>query len=219
MMEDGRVVGLSRVIFAGVLALGSAITVLTNSGAAYSSVILTFDGSQLSGARNVLVLGDLYDVEFKDDSCFRLFDDCNNNEDFAFNTKGAASAAGNALFEFVFKDGPMGNFNSDPGRTLGCGNPVCKTLIPYTISIRSGYVNGVLAENWDERASPTDTVGIFQENILGDTSEGGLSTKNYAVFTLHTVPIPAALPLFATGLGVLGFVGWRRHKVKGGVQD
>jgi hypothetical protein len=26
------------------------------------------------------------------------------------------------------------------------------------------------------------------------------------------VPIPAALPLFATGLGVLGFVGWRRRK-------
>jgi hypothetical protein len=27
-----------------------------------------------------------------------------------------------------------------------------------------------------------------------------------------TIPIPAALPLFATGLGVLGFVGWRRRK-------
>ena len=28
------------------------------------------------------------------------------------------------------------------------------------------------------------------------------------------VPVPAALPLFATGLGVLGFFGWRKQKSK-----
>jgi hypothetical protein len=26
------------------------------------------------------------------------------------------------------------------------------------------------------------------------------------------VPLPAALPLFATGLGALGLLGWRRKK-------
>ena len=29
---------------------------------------------------------------------------------------------------------------------------------------------------------------------------------------LPPVPIPAALPLFASGLAVLGFAGWRRKK-------
>src|SRR5262245_45572706 len=35
-------------------------------------------------------------------------------------------------------------------------------------------------------------------------------TDNYA--TISSVPLPAALPLFATGLGVLGLLGWRRKR-------
>jgi hypothetical protein len=29
---------------------------------------------------------------------------------------------------------------------------------------------------------------------------------------MGTTPIPAALPLFASGLGALGFIGWRRKR-------
>ncbi|MHA1166072.1 MAG: PEP-CTERM sorting domain-containing protein [Alphaproteobacteria bacterium] len=29
---------------------------------------------------------------------------------------------------------------------------------------------------------------------------------------LNIVPLPAALPLFGTGLGMLGFLGWRRRR-------
>ena len=44
--------------------------------------------------------------------------------------------------------------------------------------------------------------------ILTQASGGGLT------FTLvpEVVPLPAALPLFATGLGALGLLGWRRKK-------
>jgi hypothetical protein len=36
---------------------------------------------------------------------------------------------------------------------------------------------------------------------------------NFAVPTLKAVvPIPAALPLLASALGVMGFVGWRRRR-------
>ena len=31
-----------------------------------------------------------------------------------------------------------------------------------------------------------------------------------------TTPLPAALPLFATGLGALGLLGWRRKKTAAG---
>ena len=30
--------------------------------------------------------------------------------------------------------------------------------------------------------------------------------------TVSQVPLPAALPLFATGLGALGLLGWRRKR-------
>jgi hypothetical protein len=37
-------------------------------------------------------------------------------------------------------------------------------------------------------------------------------TVHKAFFTLTETPIPAALPLFATGLGALGLLGWRRKR-------
>jgi hypothetical protein len=41
-------------------------------------------------------------------------------------------------------------------------------------------------------------------------SAGGVSFD----LTLATTPVPAALPLFASALGGLGFVGWRRKRAK-----
>jgi hypothetical protein len=51
--------------------------------------------------------------------------------------------------------------------------------------------------------------------------DGGLNNANGEVtdgpgspvtFTLATTPIPAALPLFATGIGALGLFGWRKRR-------
>jgi hypothetical protein len=66
----------------------------------------------------------------------------------------------------------------------------------------------------DNGQTPTFTTPIFvNENadgsfhfvsVLGNTFDG-----------LSDVPLPAALPLFATGLGALGLLGWRRKKQKG----
>jgi hypothetical protein len=58
---------------------------------------------------------------------------------------------------------------------------------------------------------------VFATTILA----GGLSDMNGEVtdgpddpvtFTLATTPIPAALPLFTSALGALGFFGWRRKR-------
>lgn len=35
---------------------------------------------------------------------------------------------------------------------------------------------------------------------------------NYSIALVSSVPVPAALPLFGTGLAVLGLVGWRRKR-------
>ena len=48
----------------------------------------------------------------------------------------------------------------------------------------------------------SDTLGLTLANMAAHTHE----------FTPSAVPLPAALPLFATALGGLGFMGWRRRR-------
>lgn len=40
----------------------------------------------------------------------------------------------------------------------------------------------------------------------------GHNTPEYLIAEISAVPLPAALPLFGTGLGILGFAGWRRRR-------
>ena len=46
-------------------------------------------------------------------------------------------------------------------------------------------------------------------DVGGDVNDG---LDDPVTFTLDTTPIPTALPLFATGIGVLGLFGWRRKR-------
>jgi hypothetical protein len=48
----------------------------------------------------------------------------------------------------------------------------------------------------------------FNEMISG----GDGFAFDYAAISPIIAPLPAALPLFATGLGALGLLGWRRKK-------
>jgi hypothetical protein len=53
------------------------------------------------------------------------------------------------------------------------------------------------------------------EDTLSSDGFTGSITYNYTVspnFTVSPIPLPAALPLFATGLGIVGFLGWCRRK-------
>ena len=51
---------------------------------------------------------------------------------------------------------------------------------------------------------------------IGTDIVGGTTPPTFnAAFSLDgvaTTPLPGALPLFATGLGVLGLLGWRRKR-------
>ena len=57
---------------------------------------------------------------------------------------------------------------------------------------------------------PNCTVTLLSS--LGDQSLGYALLPTEGGGTLPAVPLPATLPLFATGLGALGLLGWRRKK-------
>jgi hypothetical protein len=59
-------------------------------------------------------------------------------------------------------------------------------------------------------------LGFFLQSELGLELEGLSGIAVVRMFAdeaaVSQTPLPAALPLFATGAGVLGFFGWRRKK-------
>jgi len=73
----------------------------------------------------------------------------------------------------------------------------------------------------DANRSPGVKCCSLEFTVFDSILDGGLSDSNGQVadgpgspvtFTLATTPLPAALSLFATGLGGLGLFGWRRKR-------
>ena len=70
--------------------------------------------------------------------------------------------------------------------------------------------------------STPGATNAFELFDAGVSSAGGLtvivsgSSMSGDAFTSNTIgtatPLPAALPLFATGLGAMGLLGWRRKR-------
>jgi hypothetical protein len=86
-----------------------------------------------------------------------------------------------------------------------------------------GYVNGVqqftFADTLGDGLVPAgDSLLFFVDDLAtgGTESSAGFVDRIQISDTpfggVSTVPLPAALPLFATGLGALGLLGWRRKR-------
>jgi hypothetical protein len=84
------------------------------------------------------------------------------------------------------------------------------TLDNNNLLVPAGYTSGTLLASsvaiWDNAtlASLGVTPGQVFRWTWGPEPDQG--------FTIDTTPLPAALPLFATGIGGLGLLGWRRNR-------
>jgi hypothetical protein len=74
--------------------------------------------------------------------------------------------------------------------------------------------------DYDLQISDFTSSPVFTEMVYAQVSAGnyqfyttpGVSTGSVSVTAVTATPLPAALPLFATGVGALGLFGWRRKR-------
>ena len=56
------------------------------------------------------------------------------------------------------------------------------------------------------------TQALSSGNTLESVAEGNRANAPIGSGLVSTIPLPGALPLFATGLGTLGLLSWRRKR-------
>ena len=92
---------------------------------------------------------------------------------------------------------------------------------PQPLQFTLGSATGVVAATSDPRVAWTSHSFIFQwlggDDTLSFTA--AIPANGYCCYgpaldnvELNAVPLPAALPLFAAGLGVMGYIGSRRRR-------
>ncbi len=90
------------------------------------------------------------------------------------------------------------------GDTTGLATPTTMTLASLS---SSQYSAGVF---WGSFAVDFVRIGFGQEGP--DGIPGNYFVDDLTINTASATPLPAALPLFASGIGAMGFIGWRRKR-------
>jgi hypothetical protein len=81
------------------------------------------------------------------------------------------------------------------------------TGVHFAISITTSRVSFLILVY---TSTPLPADSVF--SLYNDGTDTGISTDLATFIPASTIPLPAALPLFATGLGGLGLLGWRRKR-------
>lgn len=120
------------------------------------------------------------------------------------------------LLTILFEDLDLKNANDPVGffesiQILDAGN----TALTGVITDIGGLVSGDAdTQQLLSLSLATLMVDSFylQLKFKAEYFRNGRNTPEYLIARISAVPLPAALPLFGTGLGILGFAAWRRRR-------
>jgi hypothetical protein len=115
----------------------------------------------------------------------------------------AGFAANNADYQLIEDAGILSLYSgNDNGRAL---------IGPVSFNLASSVLTFAIA--FSQLTEPNGFVYELEHYLSGSFDGVVLvGSSNGLPATVPSVPLPAALPLFATGLGVLGLLGWRRKR-------
>ena len=136
--------------------------------------------------------GDTTNIETPDSTHFF------NNVTLSFSVAGSSGTFTNPTSVFSNQNTLVVGFTDE---TVGTDilDTSSAAFASYALSTSIGPITGSSAISTG--ASFPTSVGTLTLSSAGD-----------ATFTAVVTPLPAALPLFVTGLGALGLLGWRRKK-------
>lgn len=120
----------------------------------------------------------------------------------------------NGFFHVVNLDNTFVNGNVYGASGLGVGSNTFQfSRVGDVLTIMLSFGNKSFSITDPNDLGPA-SIAFYFENGNNNRSEGEVTWSNFSVQTAAT-PLPAALPLFATGLGALGLLGWRgKRKAK-----
>jgi len=80
-----------------------------------------------------------------------------------------------------------------------------------------GIFAGWTKEEFNSEFDLYRSIDLDANSLVGWTFQDGdlighMFTLDVIAPRISPVPLPAAFPLFGTGLGILGFLGWRRRR-------
>jgi hypothetical protein len=163
-----------------------------------SAATLVGTTSDATGIDGLVVDGVTYDVTFVHASYDTVYASTPptfiGNQSGAFDAASALATALNALgVQYL----------------AGLSTPLEWATVPYEL------LTGVTAYACFDPSNSFCFGTPWVPEIYGEGTGGNSFTFyyiDYTVFTSSATPLPAALPLFATGLGGLGLLGWRRKR-------
>ena len=110
----------------------------------------------------------------------------------------------------------MGSFITDAGinTALGSGvNPIDLSRTGDGTALNFNFSSGTLTPGKSTAFLEIETNAInFGPGTVSAIDGSSFTGPGFSPLTPVTTPLPAALPLFAGGLGALGVLGWRRKR-------